>query len=159
MQSFKHHFIIAMPSLKDGYFERSVTYICEHNKEGAMGLIINQAIDLSVKGLLEKMEIDTSNKSFEKQIPVHAGGPVSPERGFVLHRSEQGWRNSTPLPGDLMLTTSKDILESIGTDLGPEEYLLTLGYAGWDAGQLEQEVLDNSWLILPADEDLLFNTL
>ncbi|NTS77836.1 YqgE/AlgH family protein [Catenovulum sp. SM1970] len=158
MQSLQNHFLIATSALKDGYFERSVTYICEHNEDGAMGLVINQPLEISVPELLKKIEIPTEDKVFEKRAPVYAGGPLSTEKGFVLHRTELGWRQSVNLSKNIMLTTSKDILEQMGTDLGPKDYLLTLGYAGWSAGQLEEELKENAWLTLAANEAIMFDT-
>ncbi|MCM2681520.1 YqgE/AlgH family protein [Echinimonas agarilytica] len=159
MDNLQGQLLIAMPSLEDPYFQRSVTYVCEHNEEGAMGLVINQPIkNLNLSELLEKVHDlhrdDLSSDSLKQ--PVFAGGPVNQERGFVLHTSQPGWASSMVLNDDLMITTSKDILQILGTDLEPSKYLVTLGYAGWDAGQLEQEIADNSWLIIPADQNIIF---
>lgn len=160
MHSLKNHLLIAMPSLDDPYFKRSVVYICEHDEEGAMGLIINQPISqLSVKQLLAKLKMpdDDSNNLLNKQ--VFNGGPLNQERGFVLHSPQTSWPSSALLGPEIMLTTSKDILQVLGTAQAPSNYLIALGYAGWGASQLEQELLDNSWLTLEADPDILFNTL
>src|SRR5690554_4772563 len=114
LASLQNHFLIAMPNMDDPFFARSVTYICEHNGEGAMGLIINQPVELSVEDLLTKLEIvvPTENQQLEK--PVYAGGPLARDRGFVLHSAEQQWRSSVQLSDDLVITTSKDILEDMG---------------------------------------------
>lgn len=157
MDSLQNNFLIAMPSLKDPFFERSVTYICEHNEEGAMGLVINQPVDISVAGLLEQVDIEVSNSSLE-HIQVFAGGPVGTDRGFVLHSPQEGWRSSLQLSENVMVTTSKDILSSLGSDRAPANYFLALGFAGWEAGQLEDELSENSWLTIPADPNILFNT-
>lgn len=157
MDSLQNNFLIAMPNLKDPFFERSVTYICEHNEEGAMGLVINQPLDINVAGLLEQVDIAVTNSSLES-IQVFAGGPVGTDRGFVLHSPQEGWRSSLQLSDEVMVTTSKDILESLGTERAPAHYLLALGFAGWEAGQLEDELGQNSWLTIPADADVLFNT-
>lgn len=158
MKSLQNHFLIAMPDLNDSFFERSVTYICEHNDEGAMGLVINQPVEMSVSKLLEQIEIKVPSDSTLQNTLVYSGGPVGTDRGFVLHQPQDGWRSSLQLGDDIMITTSKDILESFGSPHAPEKFLLTLGYAGWDAGQLEEELASNSWLTIPADADILFAT-
>ena len=141
--------------MKDSYFERTLTYICEHNEEGAMGLVINQPVDLTVNQLLEQAEINATVEDDNRQ--VFFGGPVGQDRGFVLHSPQELWRSSMQLHDDIMVTTSKDILAALNTEQAPDNYLITLGYAGWTAGQLEQELQENSWLTIPADADLLFN--
>ncbi len=157
-QSLENHFLIAMPTLHDPFFRRTVTYICEHSPEGAMGLIINHPIDINVGELLSKIDIDTSgnNKAFPNA--VYSGGPVQTDRGFVLHSPQHGWNSSLQLSEQIMVTTSKDILEAIAGDNSPDKFIITLGYSGWTAGQLEQELSQNSWLTIPADPDLLFDT-
>jgi putative transcriptional regulator len=159
MDSLQNHFIIAMPNLNDPYFERSVTFICEHNESGAMGLVINQPIDLSLEGMLKQIKIETIPDTLNNK-PIFAGGPVARERGFVLHRRdmESSWASSVNISETISLTTSKDILEAIGMDTGPEHFLVSLGYAGWEAGQLEEELQSNAWLTIPADPDILFDT-
>lgn len=160
MQSLTNHFLIAMPSLEDTFFERSVIYLCEHNNKGAMGLVINRPFDIPVSELLEQMSLDSEDTQYTQAVndPVLIGGPVNPERGFVLHTPQPNWSNSETLNDELMLTTSKDILASLGTDTAPTDVLVILGYAGWSKDQLEQELADNSWLTLPATNDILFNT-
>jgi len=156
--SFQNHFLIAMPGLDDPFFHRSVTYVCEHNKDGAMGLIINQPVELTLDKLLEQIEIQFPKESRLDKKQVYAGGPVATDRGFVIHSPQEGWKSSLQLSDDIMVTTSKDILGSFGSDRAPTHYLLALGYAGWEAGQLEEEIADNSWLTIPADADILFST-
>ncbi|WP_018693623.1 YqgE/AlgH family protein [Algicola sagamiensis] len=157
MQNLQDHFLIAMPALRDSYFERSVTYICEHSEEGAMGLVINQPISLTIRELLTQIEIDSTDEFSQEENSVFAGGPVQNDRGFVLHSPGGTWNSSMQLTKDVSITTSKDILEAIGNNLAPEKFLVTLGYAGWSEGQLEQELIDNTWLTIPADEEILFD--
>lgn len=157
-QSFANHFLIAMPGLDDPFFHHTVTYVCEHNEDGAMGLIINQPIGMTVASLLEQIDVEiTHNRNFE-DLQVLTGGPVATDRGFVLHPPQEGWRSSLQLSSEIMITTSRDILEALGSDRAPQKFLLTLGYAGWEAGQLEEELADNSWLTIPADANLMFTT-
>ncbi|MGL1959175.1 MAG: YqgE/AlgH family protein [Colwellia sp.] len=212
MQSLENQLLIAMPSLGDSYFNKTVTYICEHNDEGAMGLIINSPVNITLYDLLKQIEDyepskaaktsrstlsnDSGNTSDENAEMTEAdqqsaslesdtlkddtlkgdslkgdllkdnsleqlvlsGGPISQQRGFVLHSTQQGWNSSLVLSKEIMITTSKDILLALGTDKAPEQFMVTLGYAGWGPGQLEQELQANSWLTTPADSDILFNT-
>jgi len=158
LTSLQNHFLVAMPTMQDSFFSRTVTYICEHNADGAMGLIINQPVDLQVSDLLKQLEIVVPDNRPNLNGPVFAGGPVARDRGFVLHPPQEIWRSSQLLSDDIMITTSKDILEALGSDAAPDKFLLTLGYAGWDAGQLDQELSENSWLTIPADASILFNT-
>lgn len=158
LTNLQNHFLIAMPNMEDPFFQRSVTYICEHNQDGAMGLVINHPVDLNVGKVLEQLEIVVPEQSVMFEQKVFAGGPLARDRGFVLHAPSEGWRSSAQISDDVMITTSKDILEAMGRNQAPADFLLTLGYAGWEPGQLEQELTDNSWLILPADPELLFHT-
>ncbi|MER2491053.1 YqgE/AlgH family protein [Catenovulum sediminis] len=159
MQTFQNQLLIAMPSLKDGYFERTVTYVCEHNEQGAMGIIVNQPIDMKLPELLAQIKTSTEGKNINPETPIYAGGPVAMERGFVLHKPQpKKWKSSMQLSEDMMVTTSQDILDALGTHEEPEDYLICLGYAGWGAGQLEQEILENSWITLPASAELVFKT-
>lgn len=157
MDSLENQLLIAMPSLDDSYFNKTVTYICEHNAEGAMGLIINLPINVSLNELLTQIDEDKIDIP-ELDQQVLTGGPVSQDRGFVLHSTQSGWSSSLALNDEVMITTSKDILMALGTEEAPEKYMVTLGYAGWGPGQLEEEIKENSWLVTPADEDILFNT-
>jgi putative transcriptional regulator len=155
--SLRNHFLLAMPSLSDGIFSQSITYICEHGESGAMGIVINQPLDLSVEEIFEHLEISASRAFSEA--PVMAGGPVQIDHGFVLHRNcDRRWEASLKITPEITLTTSRDILRAIANDTGPQEHLIALGYAGWTAGQLEFELAENSWLTLPADGDIIFNT-
>lgn len=158
MESLENHFLIAMPDLHDSFFERTVTYICEHNEDGAMGLIINQPADVPLSKLLEQIEIKVPGESALSRAPVYTGGPVGTDRGFVLHTPQDGWRSSLRMSNDIMVTTSRDILQAFGSAHAPENFILTLGYSGWDAGQLEEELANNSWLTIPAEADILFDT-
>lgn len=158
LTSLQNHFLIAMPSLEDAYFSRSITYICEHNSEGAMGIVINQPSTMSLKELLEQTDKDVSFGDDTAEQIVLAGGPVGQERGFVLHSGEDEWGSSLSLAPGITVTTSKDILTAIGHNSGPDHALIALGYAGWEAGQLEGEMQENAWLTVEADTDILFNT-
>ncbi|WP_218309979.1 YqgE/AlgH family protein [Alteromonas antoniana] len=158
LKSLQNHFLIATPSLDDAYFSRSLTYICEHNAEGAMGLVINQPSTMTLKQLLEQTDKDITVADENAEKIILAGGPVSQERGFVLHTDQSGWSSSLALAPGIMVTTSKDILSAIGTQQGPDESIIALGYAGWTAGQLEKEMQENAWLTIEADEEILFKT-
>ena len=151
------HFLIAMPAMVDPNFKGTVTYLCEHNERGALGVVVNRPTDLTMESLLEQIEIKVSDLALSQR-KVHFGGPVSVEHGFVLHRSHGSWNSSIVVSDELSLTTSKDILEAVAQGGGPREWLLTLGYAGWGAGQLEEEIAANAWLTVPADEAIVFDT-
>ncbi len=150
-----NHLLIAMPSLRDTNFAHTVTYICEHSPNGAMGIVINRPIDIRVSKVLEQMEIPSDNPSV-KEAPVYLGGPVEERRGFVLHDSDQEWESTLRINDQISVTTSRDILEAMACGKGPAHALVALGYAGWGPRQLEQEILDNSWLSTPADHTILF---
>lgn len=150
----RHHFLIAMPSLHDGFFAQTVTYICEHNEDGAMGLVINQPIDLTLDQMLRQLDLEPTADTGHQAI--YRGGPVQPEHGFVLHSPGDGWTGTRRLGGGLALTTSRDILEAMAHGNGPERALIALGYAGWGPGQLESEITENAWLVAPANESILF---
>ncbi len=153
----RDHFLLAMPGLTGGIFSHSITYICEHGESGAMGIIINQSLDLTVNEIFEHLQI-TPRRDFSGE-PVMAGGPVQMDHGFVLHRRcERTWEASLKVTPEITLTTSRDILRAIANDEGPEEHLIALGYAGWAAGQLEQELAENAWLTLPGDSEIIFST-
>jgi putative transcriptional regulator len=145
------HFLIAMPGMTDPFFSKSVTFICSHNQDGAMGVIINRPTDVTYETLFEKINVELLN-SLVAQNPVLYGGPVQPERGFVLHQPAGEWDSTMTISENTALTTSKDILESVAIGAGPEKMLLTLGYAGWVPGQLEQEIAQNSWLSVQAKD-------
>ncbi len=155
--SLRDHFLLAMPSLTEGIFSHSITYICEHGESGAMGIVINQPLDLSVEEIFDHLQIN-SLRDFS-EMPVMAGGPVQIDHGFVLHRDgHDEWEACLKVTDEITLTTSRDILRAIAHGTGPKEHLIALGYAGWSAGQLEQELAENSWLTLPADSDVIFST-
>ena len=153
----RDHFLLAMPGLSEGIFFQSVTYICEHGESGAMGIVINQPLDLSVEEIFEHLQI-TPRGDFSGR-PVLAGGPVQIDHGFVLPRNcSTTWEANLKVTADITLTTSCDILRAIANNEGPRDHLVALGYAGWAAGQLEQELAANSWLTMPANSDIIFNT-
>lgn len=152
---FRNQFLLAMPGRVGGEFADTVTFIAEHNDDGAMGLVINKPSDLAVRDMLAHMEIEAH---VDRGQPVFWGGPVQPERGFVLHRDEGDWESTLHVADGLAVTTSRDILEAIGNGFGPSAYLITLGYAGWGDGQLESEMLSNSWLSTPVSEHIIFET-
>ncbi len=151
------HFLIAMPSLNDGFFNQAVTYICEHDDSGSFGIIINQETDITLKQIVKEMKIESGDNYNEDQ-SIFIGGPVDQGRGFILHRPTGDWQSSLKVKNNVALTTSKDILQAIAKNEGPEECIVALGYAGWAAGQLEDEMASNTWLSCPADEQIIFNT-
>lgn len=157
LESLQNHFLIATPQLEGSYFGRSVTYICEHNKEGAMGIVINQKAEMTLQQLLGMTEEAFTLDNNHADDQIFSGGPVSRDRGFILHTTQPGFSSSLALTSEIMVTTSKDILSVIGNDDGPQQSIVALGYAGWSPGQLEEELESNSWLTLEADLDLLFN--
>lgn len=153
----RDHFLLAMPRLTEGIFAHSVTYICEHGESGAMGIVINRPLDLTVAEIFEHLQISASGDFSDE--PVMAGGPVQLDHGFVLHRNcEKAWEASLKITNEITLTTSRDILRAIASGEGPRDHLIALGYAGWAAGQLEQELAENSWLTLPGNSDVIFST-
>ncbi len=151
------HFLIAMPSLDDGFFNHAVTYICEHDETGSFGIIINQETSLTLKQIVKEMKIKIQNNYNEDQ-PVFIGGPVDQGRGFVLHQPIGNWQSTLKVTDKVALTTSKDILQAIVNDAGPENSIVALGYAGWTAGQLDNEIANNTWLSCPAEEQIIFDT-
>lgn len=155
--SLRNHLLIAMPAMQDPSFHRSVTYICEHNEHGAIGIIINRPTTLQLKYVFKQMEINVEAKEADN-IPLLFGGPIQQDRGFVLHRPVGTWNASLPVTDQVAITTSQDILQAIAKGEGPDNVLVALGYAGWGAKQLEKEMMSNSWLSCQADMDLLFST-
>jgi len=155
--SLKDHFLIAMPNLMDPNFYHSVTYVIEHNEEGAMGMVINQPLEVNLGSLFKHLEIETDD-GFLVNKKVMSGGPVQIERGFIIHSPLGDWDSSLIINTEVAVTTSKDILTAISKGEGPEDVEIILGYAGWGAGQLDQEILDNSWLSVPANSEILFHT-
>jgi putative transcriptional regulator len=150
-----HHFLIAMPSMADPNFARSLTYICEHNDQGALGVVVNRPIDMTLGALFEQIEIPLQDQHWAA-LPVYYGGPVQVDRGFVLHRPAGAWQSTLTVSQEVALTTSKDILEAVAEGRGPRQMLVSLGYAGWAPGQLEEELGQNAWLTVPADLDVIF---
>jgi putative transcriptional regulator len=150
------HFLIAMPAMADPYFAKSVAYVCEHNENGALGIVINRPIDMKLDDLFEQISIDLKDKELGSSA-VHFGGPVQVDRGFVLHQPVGEWQSTIAVSGDTALTTSKDILEATARGEGPQKILVSLGYAGWSPGQLEQELSQNAWLTVPATEGIIFD--
>jgi putative transcriptional regulator len=165
--NFTNQFLIAMPGMGDGTFAGTVVYLCEHNEKGALGLVINKPIDIKLKNLFEKVELSLDREDLA-DAPVYFGGPVQTERGFVLHEQRQstgdgndeaGPYNSTlKVPGGLEMTTSKDVLEALSKGTGPKKVLVTLGYSGWGAGQLEDEMRRNGWINVNAEPGIIFDT-
>lgn len=145
-----------MPALQEGFFAGTLTYICEHNENGALGVVVNKPISLSLGEMFNQIKIPLHQPDLEK-MPVHFGGPVQTERGFVLHDTPAEWQSTLRINDKIALTTSKDILESISEGNGPRDFIVTLGYAGWEPGQLEHEVKENTWLTVPASEHILFD--
>jgi putative transcriptional regulator len=156
-----NQFLIAMPGMGDGTFAGTVVYLCEHSEKGALGLVINKPIDIKLKNLFEKVELSLDREDLADE-PVYFGGPVQTERGFVLHErlgDEGGHYNSTlQIQGGLEMTTSKDVLEALSHGAGPKKVLVTLGYSGWGAGQLEEEMSRNGWINVHAQPDIIFDT-
>ena len=159
-----NQFLIAMPGMADETFAGTVVYLCEHTEKGALGLVINKPIDIKLRNLFEKVELslDRPDRADLAEQPVYFGGPVQTERGFVLHEKlgdEGSHYNSTlSIPGGLAMTTSKDVLEALAEGAGPRRVLITLGYSGWQAGQLEDELGRNGWLTVDADPAVIFET-
>jgi len=153
-----HHFLIAMPAMVDPNFSRSLTYICEHNAAGALGIIVNRPIDMTLATLFDRVDIPLeSGGTTIGGLPVYFGGPVQTDRGFVLHRPSGSWQSTLRVADGIGLTSSRDILLAMGEGGEPAEALVSLGYAGWSAGQLEWELAQNSWLTVAADPSILFD--
>lgn len=150
------HFLIAMPSMADPNFSRTLTYVCEHNDQGALGLVINRPIDMTLSALLAQVSVPKIEPTLEKTA-VFFGGPVQIDRGFVLHQPVGEWQSTLAVNGRIGLTTSKDILVAVGKGEGPTKLLVTLGYAGWAPGQLENELSQNAWLTVAAKPEVIFD--
>jgi len=149
--------LVAMPSLADPNFSQSVTLVCEHTDRGALGIMINRPLEMKMSEVLEQLAL-TSDDLRLRDMPVLRGGPVQNDRGFVLHRPcLQDWDSTLPVSDTLHVTTSRDVLAAMARGEGPAQAVVALGYAGWDAGQLEEEVLQNAWLTVPCDESLIFD--
>ena len=154
-QYLTNQFLIAMPGLEDPNFYHSVTYICEHNAEGALGLVVNRPLDMQLGEILQHIHLEGAQLE-ARQMPVHLGGPVQQDRGFILHEPLGNWEATLRVTDRIGVTSSVDILQAIARNEGPERVLIALGYAGWGAGQLEQEMAENAWLTGPADPEILF---
>jgi len=155
--SLTDQFLIAMPGLNDRNFHHSVTYIVEHTEKGAMGIVINHPLEMTLADMLAQLEIEPKLPATLLQRPLYLGGPVQEERGMILHSGRAGqWASSLEAGDSLCVTTSRDILDAIARGEGPEDWLIAVGYAGWAAGQLEQEIAANSWLSGQADSDIIF---
>ena len=152
-----NQFLIAMPALEDPNFAQTVTLICEHSERGALGIVINRTLPMTLGEVFEQLGLDASQSRVNDQ-PVLQGGPVQTERGFVLHSPTGKWESSLPFSERMHLTTSRDILDALAAGEGPASAVIALGYAGWDAGQLEEEMARNAWLTVPADERVVFAT-
>jgi putative transcriptional regulator len=158
--SLANHFLIAMPAMADPNFSRTLTYICEHNADGAIGIIVNRPMEMNLAGLFDRVSIPIENQDAGARfggLPVYFGGPVQTDRGFVLHRPAGQWQSSLNVSDRIALTSSRDILQSMGSTGEPAEVLVSLGYAGWTAGQLEWELSQNAWLTVEADVGIIFD--
>ncbi len=153
--SFANHMLIAMPSQTDPNFRHTVIYVCEHQPQGTVGLIINRPMEYPLSLVFDQLQIQSIHKE-QNNKPLLFGGPLQPERGFVIHRPLGGWRSSLVLRDDVTVTTSNDIIRAIAADHGPKDVLVTLGYVGWGEEQLEHEVMDNAWLVCPFKPELLY---
>lgn len=149
------HFLIAMPAMEDPYFSKSLIYIAEHNDQGALGIIVNRPIDMTLATLFQKIELPFESGSLG-DLPVFFGGPVQTDRGFVLHRPLGEWQSTLAVNSEIGLTTSRDVLQSVGQAGHPSDMVITLGYSGWGSGQLEHELTQNAWLTVRADPRILF---
>lgn len=148
-------FLIAMPAMGDPNFDHTVTYICEHTDDGALGLVINRPTGMSLSEVFGQMDLQLLDQELA-DAPVLQGGPVQPERGFVIHDPGHSWGSTLPVSDSIQITTSRDVLEAMARGDGPERALVALGYAGWGAGQLESEMAANAWLSVPANHDIIF---
>lgn len=149
-------FLISMPGLQDDNFSRTVTYVCEHNENGAMGIVVNRPGNLQLRDILSQLALKVPAHLAETTI--YSGGPVNTERGFVLHNGPRSYDSTLHVSEHIFVTTSRDILTNLSRDEGPKEFIIALGYAGWQPGQLEREIRDNAWLWVKANKDVLFQT-
>jgi len=152
----EQQFLIAMPGMEDPNFMRGVTLLCQHNEEGALGITVNRESEYLLEDVLEQLGLECRDPSVAK-MPVYVGGPVHPERGFVLHSRDRSWETTTQVGQDICVTTSRDVLEAIAAGEGPEKFIVALGYAGWESGQLEDEMRENAWLNVMASADIIFD--
>ncbi|WP_374354735.1 YqgE/AlgH family protein [Chitinimonas sp.] len=149
-------FLIAMPSMADPIFARALVFVCDHNDQGAMGVIVNRPLGMDMKTLFQQVDIELKRTELAEQ-DIYFGGPVQTDRGFVLHQPLGNWQSTMAVEDDLGLTTSKDVLAAVGDGGGPDRLFVSLGYAGWEAGQLEGEMAQNAWLNVDADIELIFS--
>lgn len=154
--SLTNQLLIAMPGMADPNFSTTVTLICEHNDDGALGIIINRPLTLKLAGLFDQLAVEDADP-VAAGTPVLSGGPVGTERGFVLHNDDLQFENTLAVSSDINLTLSRDVIDAMATGTGPEKTLVAIGYAGWNPGQLEEEMLANSWLNVPATPALVFD--
>lgn len=154
--SLRGQFLLAMPGMEDPRFRHTIAFVCEHSPEGAMAIVVNTPSRVQWKEVFDQLSLE--DLSLRGDETVLLGGPVSPEQGFVLHGAGARFDSTLEVNEDISLTASRDILESLAAGRGPDDVLVALGYAGWDAGQLEQELTDNAWLTLPAAPEILFAT-
>ncbi|MGH8121326.1 MAG: YqgE/AlgH family protein [Rudaea sp.] len=157
MAALTNHFLIAMPNMRDPSFVRSVAFMCQHNEDGAMGIVVNRLSEYRLGDVLAQMGLKSDLAEVE-DAPVLIGGPVQPERGFVLHAPHGAWESSYKISESVCVTTSRDVLVAIAEGHGPQRALVALGYAGWGAGQIETELRENGWLTVLATERILFDT-
>lgn len=150
-----HHFLIAMPAMADPRFAHTLAFVCEHSPEGTIAIVVNKPTDMTVSTLMKQIDVGDGGRHFDA--PVMSGGPVQSNHGFVLHRPLGNWQSTLAVSDDLGLTTSKDVLEAAARGDGPDDFIVSLGYAGWGAGQLEQELAANAWLTVAADAGVLFD--
>lgn len=154
--SLCNQLLIAMPGMADPNFNSTVTLVCEHNAEGALGIVINRPMNMQLGGLFEQLDVAETDQSVASH-PVLNGGPVAQERGFVLHNPGDDFESSVAVSPDVQLTLSRDVIDAIASGSGPDKSLVALGYAGWDAGQLEAEMLANTWLTVPSSQEVIFD--
>jgi putative transcriptional regulator len=157
MRSLEGHFLIAMPAMGDPNFNETVTFVCKHDEEGALGIVINRPMDMQVGEIFRQLALTVVDEG-QAARPVLAGGPVHRDRGFILHRSEEPYQSTLATAGGLRLTVSADVLGAMAAGYGPDPALVALGYAGWEAGQLEAELAANAWLSVDADPAIIFET-
>lgn len=154
--SLSNQLLIAMPGMADPNFATTVTLVCEHNVEGALGIIINRPMAMNLGGLFDQLDLTKADDALASH-PVLMGGPVALERGFVLHNPCSSFESTVAVSPDIQLTLSRDVIDAMAAGSGPEQSLVALGYAGWDAGQLEHEMLSNAWLTVPATPEVIFD--
>ena len=156
MSYLEHQFLIAMPGMQDPNFMRGVTLLCQHNEEGALGITINRESEYVLEDVLEQLGLECGDEGIAN-MPVYVGGPVHPERGFVLHSDDRSWEATVSVGEGICVTTSRDVLEAISHGDGPRHFLVALGYAGWEPGQLEDEMRENAWLNVMATAEIIFD--